>query len=341
MSNILFQNAMQKKAQSVPPVWMMRQAGRYHKHYQRLKEKYTFEDLCKNPELAAKTAMGPIEDFDFDVAILFSDILFPLEALGMNLRYNPGPQFDWNLQTLADFELLLPVKDALRNLEFQKNALKITRSMLPDTKSLIGFVGGPYTLYSYATTGKHSGKDAFPLMAREMREKFMPLIQALLKENIQLQLDGGAEAVMIFDTAAGSLSPAMFREIVMPGIKYFTDEFPGKIGYYALSVTNHHLDIYNEIENLAGFGVDHRFQIEKLLKDNQGNGFLQGNFDQSLLFLTRDDFTNQLHNFLRPIKEMSIDERIGWVCGLGHGVLPGTPEDHVKLFVEIVRETLS
>ena len=93
MPNDRFLNALQGKPQKIPPIWLMRQAGRYHSHYQNLKKTHTFEELCKTPKLPAETAMGPIEDFDFDVAILFSDILFPLESLGMNLKYDPGPKF--------------------------------------------------------------------------------------------------------------------------------------------------------------------------------------------------------------------------------------------------------
>ena len=100
MTNKKFVNALEKIPQSVPPIWFMRQAGRYHSHYQNLKTKNTFVELCKSPSLAAETALGPIESFDFDVAILFSDILFPLESLGMGLTYSPGPKFD-QLLTLS------------------------------------------------------------------------------------------------------------------------------------------------------------------------------------------------------------------------------------------------
>ena len=93
MSNKNFENALKRVNQSIPPIWFMRQAGRYHSHYQKLKEKYTFEQLCKTPELAAEVACGPIKEFDFDVAILFSDILFLLEGLGLGLKFNPGPIF--------------------------------------------------------------------------------------------------------------------------------------------------------------------------------------------------------------------------------------------------------
>ena len=94
MSNNLFLNAINRVDQVTPPIWFMRQAGRYHSHYQKLKEKYTFEQLCKIPELASEVACGPIKEFDFDVSILFSDILFPLEGLGLPLEFKPGPIFD-------------------------------------------------------------------------------------------------------------------------------------------------------------------------------------------------------------------------------------------------------
>ncbi len=93
MSNLHFQNALNQISQKTPPIWFMRQAGRYHSHYQKLKEKYSFEELCKNPELASEVACGPVEEFDFDLAILFSDILFLLEGLGLSLKFNPGPVF--------------------------------------------------------------------------------------------------------------------------------------------------------------------------------------------------------------------------------------------------------
>ena len=149
MSNQRFVNALSRKPQKVPPIWMMRQAGRYHSHYQNLKRTHTFEELCKSPILSAETAMGPIEDFDFDVAILFSDILFPLESLGMNLSYNPGPQFS-NLLTEENASQLFNQSDPISSLTFQAEAIERTLERLPVDKSMIGFVGGPWTLLSYA-----------------------------------------------------------------------------------------------------------------------------------------------------------------------------------------------
>ena len=105
--NQSFSNALQKVDQAVPPIWMMRQAGRYHNHYQQLKQKYTFEQLCREPELACEVTLGPIQEFDFDAAILFSDILFPLDFLGMGLSFSPGPVFEKNLsRSMLDLSLI-------------------------------------------------------------------------------------------------------------------------------------------------------------------------------------------------------------------------------------------
>src|SRR5215471_7828474 len=150
-----FQNALARRPQRTPPIWLMRQAGRYHRHYQALRAQHSFMDLCKQPELAAEVALGPVLDFDFDAAILFSDLLFPLEALGMGLEYtDAGPQLGWKLAQKS-ISQMSSVDEAWPRLLFQGNALRATRRLLPDDKSLIGFVGGPWTLFVYAVEGTH------------------------------------------------------------------------------------------------------------------------------------------------------------------------------------------
>jgi uroporphyrinogen decarboxylase len=154
--------------------------------------------------------MGPILDFDFDAAILFSDLLFPLEALGMGLKYDPGPQLDGPLDEarLARFR---PLDEALARLRFQHDAMVAVRARLPKDKGLIGFVGGPWTLFVYAVEGTHAGPlaraKASPALYRAFADRMVPL----LIENIRLQFEGGADIVMVFDTAAGELSPEAFR----------------------------------------------------------------------------------------------------------------------------------
>jgi len=334
--NIRFQNALRGVAQPIPPIWFMRQAGRYHKHYQALRARYSFMDLCKTPELASQVALGPIQDFDFDTAILFSDLLFPLEALGMGLTYEPGPKLGWHL-TAQNLAQLKPWKEALPCLQFQAEAMRATRAELPKDKSLIGFVGGPWTLFTYAIEGEHKGnlieaKTHLPLF-HQFREVLKPLLQA----NIELQLNAGAEVVMIFDTAAGELSPHVFHQHLVEDLNQLANAFPTKLGYYAKASTAEFLSPLRACEAWAGFGVDHRLSLPHELR-RQTRGFLQGNFDQALLFSEKLEFRQHLQRYLAPFREMDMVDRRHWVCGLGHGVLPKTPEDNVREFVATVRE---
>jgi uroporphyrinogen decarboxylase len=338
MRNEKFQNALLQKPQATPPIWMMRQAGRYHKHYQALRARHSFMELCKEPELAAQVALGPIEDFDFDVAILFSDLLFPLEALGMGLEYTDhGPRLGFHLNS-DSIEKLKSVDEALPQLGFQKKAMRITRQMLPAQKSLIGFVGGPWTLFGYAVEGSHKGgmveaKKAMPLFPRLMKT-LMPL----LIENIRLQFEGGAEVVMLFDTAAGELAPSDFKEKIAPYLKQLSHCYPHKLGYYSKGTQRDYFDQEFLAAPWAGMGWDHHWSMAERLK-TKNPGFIQGNFDQSLLHLPASDFRTILQNYLKPLQELTPEERAGWVCGLGHGILPATPEENVRTFVRMVRES--
>lgn len=338
--NTLFQNALKRTPQAVPPIWFMRQAGRYHKHYQGLRAQNSFEDLCKKPELAAQVALGPVEEFDFDVSILFSDILFPLEALGMGLQYTDhGPQLGFRLDSQS-ISRLGDVDKAVKFMHFQKEAVLATRAVLPSNKSLIGFVGGLWTLFVYAVEGSHAGSLIQSKAQIHLFKTFLEKMYPLIKENIRLQLEGGVEIVMIFDTAAGEVAPAFFQEWIQPVIARLAKEYPGKIGYYSKGTQP--VFFNKEFTSLpwAGQGFDHRCFLPECFTV-QNKGFVQGNFDQGLLFMEESDFKKALHTFIAPFKDMSLEQRAGWVCGLGHGVLPKTPEKHVKMFVDTVRKELS
>ncbi len=337
--NLRFQNALKGIDQACPPSWFMRQAGRYHSHYQALRLKHEFIALCKDPELASEVALGPILDFDFDVSIMFSDLLFPLEVFGMKLTYEPGP----TLSTSLDEEGLKKFKDvgeAIEGLKFQQEVARLTRQKLPKDKSLIGFVGGPWTLFTYAVEGAHKGGLEKSKAELGLYRKFCERMIPLLKLNIELQLKGGVEAVMIFDTSAGELDPELFTELVTPALRELTRAFPGKVGYYAKGIQAAHLrSSVFQSEEIAGVGYDHRWDLRDVLKGPRiTRGFVQGNFDQSLLFLPADQFEERAVRYLKGIKTLSEKERCGWVSGLGHGVLPGTPEANVRRLVQLVRE---
>jgi uroporphyrinogen decarboxylase len=340
MSNIKFQNALKRVPQATPPIWFMRQAGRYHKHYQALRAKHSFMELCKDAELAAEVAMGPVQDFDFDVAILFSDLLFPLEAMGMGLTYDPSPKLGWQL-TEDRLKDLRSANEAFEGVKFQGPAVKRTRERLPQDKSLIGFVGGPWTLFTYAVEGEHKGGLKESKRGLKMFAPFCKTLLPLLKRNIQLQLESGAELVMIFDTAAGELDPHSYLTHVVPQLEALTAEFPKRVGYYIKGGTLAHLQhkFFQSGSPLAGLGYDHRFDLRDVLRSPQ-LGFVQGNFDQAFLFLNPNEFKIEAERYLTGIRALSLEQRAGWVCGLGHGVLPATPEENVRTYIKMAREIL-
>jgi uroporphyrinogen decarboxylase len=336
-----FRRALAGEPQDVPPIWLMRQAGRYHRPYQELREKYRFDDLCRQPELAAEVAMGPVRDFDFDAAILFSDLLFPLEALGMSLSYDDGPpKLDGPLDArrIARFRTL---EEALPRLRFQAEAIRLTRRSLPAEKGLIGFVGGPWTLFVYAMEGSHAGAMRVAKSSWQLYRQFAARMVPLVKANIAQQIEAGADVVMVLDTAAGDLPPAYFDRDVAPGLIDLARAFPERLGYYAKAA---HPSLYTAAMAAApwgGLGVDSRWDLAAVLAQPGRRGFVQGNFDPAWLFLPHDDLVAAIAQFLAPIRALDADRRRGWICGLGHGVLPGTPEAAVRTFVTSVREAFA
>ncbi len=342
--NTRFENALKLKEQATPPIWFMRQAGRYHSHYQKLRAKHSFMDLCIQPELAAETAMGPIKDFDFDLAILFSDLLFPLQALGMGLEYTDnGPQLGFQLDEKSVGKLR-PWKEAVDGIKFQGEAVSATLDVLPKDKSLVGFVGSPWTLFVYAVEGTHKGFLERSKGSMGLFDKFCLSMVPLLKENIRIQLDAGAELVMLFDTAAGALSPSLYKKYVAPVIGEIAKSFPKKLAYYIKDSSEGHLaalEASNTMEHFAGIGFDHRWSLPEVLAQKNRNYFVQGNFDQSMLLTDTDSFKKALDLYLAEFRNLDSTQLRGWVCGLGHGVLPKTPELHVKYLVEKIRKEFS
>jgi uroporphyrinogen decarboxylase len=332
-----FQRALAGENLATPPIWMMRQAGRYQRSYRALREKYSFESLCREPELAAAVTLAPIREFDFDAAILFSDLLFPLEALGFGLSYaSGGPKLDQTL-TPAICDGLRSTSDALPRLLFQRDAMAASRAAVPAGKTLLGFVGGPWTLFVYAMEGTHAGALARSKSADNLYASFAARIVPLLIENIRLQFEGGADLVMVLDTAAGELPPAMFQRLAAPDLAKLAAAFPGRLGYYAKASHPAQLADAPWLATWAVVGYDSRWDIASVLKAPR-TGLVQGNFDPALLFNEGAAFGRSLDEFLKPVSALSPDERRGWICGLGHGILPGTPEGNVKTFVETVRE---
>ena len=332
MANNKFYNALNQISQSTPPIWFMRQAGRYHSHYQQLKLKYTFEELCKNAELAADVACGPVEEFDFDVAILFSDILFVLEGLGLELEFNPGPIFKEELN-LKNYKKFNDIDRAIDHMTFQSDAIKFTRQKLAKNKSLIGFVGGLWTILRFAT-GQNKEKKNFQNFYIDFMET---TLLEVIKKNIKLQLDAGAEVVMMFDSGISSLDNDFFRGKYKLLLKNISNSFPNKVGYYARGKNYSEISYLSDLP-FAGLGVDSGVELKHIFL-NSKLGFVQGNFNENYLLLDSKELENKLHIFSENMK--NIGNLNGWVCGLGHGINKTTPEKNVHLFIQTIRKKFS
>ena len=332
VSNKLFLNSLNSIPQTTPPIWFMRQAGRYHHHYREFKKKYSFVELCKDPELSSEIALGPIKEFDFDVAILFSDILFILEGLGLSLKFDPGPIFSDELigTNINQFQ---NIDKAISHLDFQREAIKLTKNKLPDNKSLIGFVGGPYTLIKYAIgkNNKVSLKDnSFEI------DYIKNILLPLLIKNIKLQLDAGAEIVMIFDSGLTGIDFNDFENIYLEILKKISETFKNKVGYYAKDLNNNFFNLLMQL-NFSGLGCDGKNDLKNLLTI-KNHGFIQGNFDEKKMLLNKKELKEELLIYCEDLLKLEFHQRSGWVCGLGHGINKDTPEENVHLFIEIIRE---
>jgi uroporphyrinogen decarboxylase len=325
------------------PVWFMRQAGRYHQHYQNLKKNHDFMTLCKDPTLACEVTMGPIEDFKFDAAILFSDLLFPLEELGMGLVYNPGPQLSFNLKTHQDFQRLTKANSQSHFYSFQRDACQLLTQRLPPLTTLLGFTGAPFTLFTYASEGSHSG--ALSLSKTGLYDnrfhKFYEIIKPILLGQMSMQAQGGAHAICLFDTAAGELNHHDYKTFLVPVIEEVAREFkaqnPGKkVVYYA---RNAPLSYFKEFKGdvLDVVGIDWRVDLTEALVTLSERFMIQGNLDPCWLHLSWQDLEKNLTLYkenLTPVKHLFHR----WISGLGHGVLQWTPEENVRQTVRWLHE---
>lgn len=340
----LFESRPQKNQRTAVPVWYMRQAGRYHSHYQNIKAKSDFMSMCKTPELACEITMGPIDDFKFDAAILFSDLLFPLEQLNLGLSYKDGPpKLGLLLKSHAEFSQVRAIESAENFYLFQKKALQLLKERLPLDKTLLGFVGAPFTLYSYALQGSHSG-DLTPakLGLYDGRfEKFMDLLLPQLIENMCIQAEGGADALCLFDTAVGELTFDDFTRFSLPYLKKVTKAFkqryPQKKVVYYSKLT--HLNYLQAIEddNIDVLGVDWRMDLAMALKTLGKDYYIQGNIDPSHLHLPWKQLEGNLEKKWRDISDGAAPIN-KWICGLGHGVLQFTPEENVRKSVQYIHD---
>ena len=328
---------------------MMRQAGRYLPAYRAVRSKTTFLGLCKTPELATEVTLQPIDEFGMDAAILFSDILIPLEAMGLPLEFNEdGPHLPKPVRAPADIERL-GIPDPESTMPFVMEAVRQIRAGLAERVPLIGFSGAPFTLASYAVEGGGSKNYTHlkGLLFRSPAEAHRLLDKVARTTSLYLraQVAAGAQAVQIFDTWAGILSQRDFEEFALAPVKSIIAELraspewqnapeggPPIIYYPANGVSP-----YLEQVATAGadvIGIDWRMDLDLARRRLGPNLAVQGNLDPTALFLPKEKIAERV----RAILEQG-GGGTGHVFNLGHGVLPETDPEHVRAMVSAVQQS--
>jgi uroporphyrinogen decarboxylase len=317
------------------PVWIMRQAGRYLPEYRAVREKVKFLELCKTPELAAQVTLQPVDILGVDAAILFSDILVVPEAMGMPLILeDAGPQFPAPLVSRAQVDKLI-VPDPSEKLRFVADAIRLLRKSL--SVPLIGFCGAPWTLAAYMIEGKTSRsfeKAKALLFADEaLAHSLLSKITDSLIAYLQMQIDAGAQALQIFDSWAGALGPDDYAKFGAPyvarlisGLKRQQQPvivFGVETGELLGQLTQTGADVV---------GVDWRVPLQEARRRTGGEVALQGNLDPAALFLPLPKLRARVSRVLQDAKAAGG----GHIFNLGHGILPGTPVEHVKALVQQV-----
>jgi len=333
--NDRFLRACRRQPVDRTPLWIMRQAGRYLPEYRELRARVDFLTLCRTPELAVEASLQPLRRFGLDAAIVFSDILIPLEALGCTLSFDPGPHIARPLRAAADIDALRP-RPIAEVVPFVGEAVTLLRRELAGETPVIGFCGGPFTLAAYLTEGE--GREGFTqvraLLHRDPAAltRLLDKLSALMTDYLNLQIAAGAQAVQIFDSWAGLLSPADFRAFALPAVRRLIQGLArdGVPVIYFAPAAGHLL------EDAATSGADvlgvcWRTPISAARVRTGGRVALQGNLDPAVLLATPEVVRARARAVLDDV-----DERPGHIMNLGHGILPETPIASVEALAETV-----
>jgi len=333
-----FLKACRREPTPHTPIWLMRQAGRYMKEYRALRKKYSFLEMCKNPELAAQVTLQPIERFKLDAAIIFSDILIPLEPMGVEFEFakGEGPVFHHPLRERKEAEKLRLFKPE-EEIPYLMKAIQIVRRELEGKIPLIGFCGAPFTLASYIIEGGHSKNyiltKSMMYQDRPTWDALMEKISRMLIQYLNAQIRAGVQAVQVFDSWVGCLSPADYEEYVLPYSQKVIDGVDPSVPLIHFATSNATL---LELMKRAGgnvIGVDWRIDIRKAWERLGYDVAIQGNLDPVVLFGSVDLIKREVKRILDRV-----EGRPGHIFNLGHGILPHTPVDHVAALVDMVHE---
>jgi uroporphyrinogen decarboxylase len=332
-----FLRACRREPVDATPVWFMRQAGRYMAEYRKVREKHTLLDICRTPELALEVTLQPLRAFEVDAAILFADILLPLEPMGAPFEFaaGEGPVIHEPIRDRAGIDKLHHF-DPEEGLPHVLSAIRLLRRELEGKTPLIGFAGAPFTLASYLIEGGKSSQ--FARVKRFMYDEpalfstLMGKLAEVVRVYLHAQIAAGAQAVQLFDSWVGCLSPRDYREFVLPHVRHIL----ASVGTAGVPVIHFGTDTGSllELQKEAGgtvIGVDWRTPLDQA-RTRLGDGVaVQGNLDPILLFAPRDRLKAGVDEVLA-----AAGPRPGHVFNLGHGILPETSPDAVRFVAEHV-----
>ena len=320
------------------PIWLMRQAGRYMREYREVRARTTFLELCKTPSLAAEVTVTAAERLGVDAAIIFADILLILEPLGIELEFvaGEGPVIHNPVRSASDVDRLLELED-VSPLDFVNDAIRQTRHALRPDIPLIGFCGAPFTLASYVVEG--GGSKNYVHTKRLMYDDpgawhaMMSLISRALARYLNGQIAAGAQAVQLFDSWVGCLSPEDYREFVLPHTKsVIANVTPGTPVLHFGTGTAALLELMREAGGDV-IGFDWRVNLDEAWQRVGEDVAVMGNLDPVALFANQETLRAQAKRILDQAAG-----RPGHIFNLGHGILPETPVENVIALVEMVHE---
>lgn len=337
LRNDLFIRAARSQQTERPPVWMMRQAGRFMPEYWEIKNKYTFLEMCKTPEIAADVTMLPVDLLGVDAAILFSDILVTAEAMGGDLSFEQGvgPRFSNPVRSHADADKLSV--DCVDKLQYVAEAIKVIQQRLDGSIPLIGFAGAPFTILSYLVEGG-SSKDfkRTKLLLNnepELAHKILQKIADVTVDYLNMQIDAGVNALQLFDSWALALSWNDYRDFSHHYNKYILSKIRRTVpvisfckgsSVFAPMMAEAHPDVIS---------LDWNADLKNIKQALPEGIAVQGNLDPFVLYADKKVIKDKIHQLFERMRGEK-----GFIFNLGHGIMPDIPFDNVKFAIETVKE---
>lgn len=339
VENDSFLRACWKKETDYTPVWFMRQAGRYMQSYRKIRSKHDVLTICKSPELAATVALAPVSELQVDAAIIFADIILPLEGMGVPIRLEEGtgPIVERPVRDVEDVKLIGEFQPD-RDVPYVLEGIRVLKKQLDGQVPVIGFSGAPFTLASYLIEGRPS-RD-FIETKRIMYNRpdvwasLLKRLSEIVTKYLEAQVKAGVDAVQLFDSWAGSLSPRDYEEFVLPFTREIFDKLEGK-GVPSIHFGTGTAGILRVMKKAGGdvYSIDWRIPIDESWAI-LGDVAIQGNLDPAALLGPAGLVQDRARDILDRV-----GGRPGHVFNLGHGVLPETPQDSVSELVEFVHST--